>query len=104
MPFRSHRNAVVVPMMSHDDPETLAAGSFHNRTRITAGTACGCYGCVSVFQGRDIKHWTDEGMTARCPKCDADAVLPGMTSIPTLTGLRTYWFNPVSAEPARSVG
>lgn len=89
-------------MIAHDDPETLAAGSFHNRTRITDETACGCYACVSVFQGRDVNQWTDDGMTACCPKCGVDAVLPKVTSIPTLTGLRAYWFNPVSTEQARS--
>jgi hypothetical protein len=84
--------------MTSDDAETLGQASFHNRARMSAQTACGCYSCLTVFTGADIKHWTDDGATACCPVCDIDAVLPEVTNKSVLTDLRAYWFSAVPVE------
>jgi hypothetical protein len=59
--------------------------SYHNRGLITQSVACGCFYCLAIFSPNEIAEWTDEaetddetaiGLTALCPKCGTDSVLP----------------------------
>lgn len=86
--------------MTEHDAEVLGEASFHNRDRLAASTACGCYACLSTFKGSDIRRWTDDGMTACCPVCDTDAVLPDVTAKSVLSDLRAHWFATVPIERA----
>jgi hypothetical protein len=36
---------------------------------------CGCFYCLETFDGAEIRQWTDEGITALCPRCGIDSVL-----------------------------
>ncbi len=51
-----------------------------NKTKLQQGVA-GCYYCLSCFPVEHIKNWVNdrEGMTACCPYCTVDTVLPEQT-------------------------
>ena len=36
---------------------------------------CGCFYCLSIFDGVLINEWIDEGATALCPHCTVDSVI-----------------------------
>ena len=48
----------------------------YNRDAINESTLCGCFFCIHVFEPSEIESWTDDGLTALCPRCDIDSVLP----------------------------
>ncbi len=50
--------------------------SFKNRVAIAAGERCGCFHCCAEFASGEIAEWADDGMTALCPRCGIDAVIP----------------------------
>lgn len=35
-----------------------------------------CYHCLKFCRPQDIKEWVDKGLTALCPFCGIDAVVP----------------------------
>lgn len=37
---------------------------------------CGCYYCLSTFLYTEINCWIDNKMTALCPYCGIDSVIP----------------------------
>ena len=74
------------------DIEKASELSIYNRPRIKAGEVCGCYFCLTVFDGGEIHEWMDDGKTACCPRCDVDAVLPGVDDIDALTAAHERWF------------
>ncbi len=78
--------------MNDIEAKALANGSWRNRSRIKAGMACGCFYCLAAFPSDDITLWADDGMTALCPRCGIDAVLPGVTDIVTLQDLHACRF------------
>lgn len=90
-------------------------GSWHNRSRLTPGTACGCFYCEAVFAADEIQQWVDDDLTALCPRCGIDSVLAGMTDARTLHDLHESRFseapvpsdaewNDASPAPRRSSG
>jgi hypothetical protein len=74
------------------DYRTAATMSYRNKSRIEADTPCGCYFCLTEFKGADVEDWTDDGETALCPRCDIDAVLPGVTEQDNLQAAHIHWF------------
>jgi hypothetical protein len=64
-----------------------------NRSKIKDDTQCGCYQCLSVIPGREIREWTDNSKTAICPKCGVDSLIPGMTDETYLKEANAYWFH-----------
>lgn len=70
---------------------TLAT-STRNREAIRPGVQCGCYFCLTVFDGGTVKEWADGGETALCPRCGIDAVLSGETDIDVLSTLHERGF------------
>ena len=74
------------------NPEDAANESSHNHAAIDNGIPCGCYFCLSVFDGGEISKWTDEGTTAVCPICGVDAVLPGVTDMEILGAAMERFF------------
>ncbi len=80
--------------------------SFRNKKKIESGTLCGCYFCLTNFEGHEITDWGDAGETALCPRCDMDSVLPSVTDIQVLLDACKHWFTakaPADSSPKVSV-
>ena len=61
--------------------ETLHNLSFKNKEACEASKTCACFHCLAFFSPQEISEWVEEkrsggGLTAICPKCGIDAVLP----------------------------
>lgn len=78
-----------------------------NRERLERSERAGCFYCVAIFSPTEIRDWIperatdgsddlDEGVTALCPHCGIDSVLPSNAPIeisaPVLTQMRHHWF------------
>lgn len=56
----------------------------------------GCFYCENTFSPSEIKEHIDAGVTALCPRCGIDAVLPSasVNLTPTLlAAMNDYWFH-----------
>lgn len=53
-----------------------------------------CFCCFKQFLFSDIVNWWDKGMTAVCPRCGVDSVLPAIPGITdeVLWAMEHYWF------------
>lgn len=71
----------------------------HNKRLITKSTLCCCFQCETIFTASEIREWCDEGqyegVTAVCPKCGVDSVIPIDTLI---RELHDYWFQPMYTQ------
>ena len=70
-----------------------------NKKAIEASKTCACFYCLKTFSPKDIKEWTDGGLTAICP-CMIDSVLPSSSGLPIgdqtfLEEMHEFWFGPV---------
>ena len=77
--------------MPHTNAELDAIWLFCHRHRlqVEASDRCGCFSCSAIFTNGEIREWMDEPdqahrglsaarqVTAVCPRCGIDAVLPG---------------------------
>lgn len=75
---------------------TLSIGHRH---LVAASRQCGCFYCCTIFPPTEITEWVDgdedAGVTALCPRCGIDAVLPDPPIEVTLEFLRlmnSAWF------------
>lgn len=50
--------------------------SFENKHWLEHTNKCGCIYCQKIFSPDKIKDWTDQGMTAVCPYCGIDSIIP----------------------------
>lgn len=50
--------------------------SMYNRNQLLSTDSSGCFYCLEVFSSTEIKDWTDSHMTAICPRCGVDSVVP----------------------------
>lgn len=73
--------------------------SINHRRHIETSKLCGCFSCLAIFFPTDITDWIEEptgGGTARCPRCDVDAVIGSASGFPItkefLGAMRQYWF------------
>lgn len=74
----------------------------HEAARFNKGISkCACFYCLKVFSPSEIEEWCpelDEGeeMTAICPYCGIDAILPESAGYPLtdefLGAMRERWF------------
>jgi hypothetical protein len=60
--------------------------SSRHRAEIERSARCGCFYCLSIFAPWEIMDWVDgedkdSGVTALCPRCGIDAVLPELPSL-----------------------
>jgi hypothetical protein len=53
--------------------------------------AC-CFYCIEAISFDKITEWTDCGLTAICPKCHVDAVLPGIYRVGILEQMHKRYF------------
>lgn len=64
-----------------------------NKEAIEKIEQCTCYHCLARFETSQIKEWCDEGLTAICPFCNVDSVLPGVEyQEDFLIESNNYWF------------
>ena len=63
--------------------------------------ACGCFNCITVFNGRDIKNTKTEKYgvhTALCPNCGNNTVLPGVEDKEILKSMNLYFLTPINQK------
>ncbi len=81
--------------------EVLAAHvwSSHHKTEVDKSEVCGCFKCLALFRPSEVAEWCDAGLTALCPRCGIDAVLPSASGVSLkpefLKEMQAYWFGPV---------
>lgn len=67
--------------------------SINNKDQIKRFKQCGCYYCQTSFDSSEISEWIDIGLTACCPNCGVDSVLPGITNKRVLKSGNKFWFS-----------
>lgn len=89
------------------DLESIHRFSSRNRELLARSEHAGCFYCQALFNPSEIKDWVDGrqvesgdsegGVTALCPHCGIDAVLPSAASITLsavlLAEMRDHFFN-----------
>lgn len=82
--------------LSHADLESLHQCSTGHRDLLVGAPRAGCFHCGAIFAPSDIVEWIDGDLTALCPRCGIDAVLPETTPIAldaaVLEAMRLCWF------------
>jgi hypothetical protein len=93
-------------MLDRPDLESIHRFSDHHRELLERSDRAGCFYCRRIFDPREIKEWVDgdqtesgdldDGVTALCPECGIDAVLPSAAPIKLnvvlLAEMHRYWF------------
>lgn len=77
--------------MNRADRESIHKFCTRNRDLLARSSRAGCFYCEVIFDPSEIKDWIDgrqvesgrleNGVTALCPRCGIDAVLPGAAPI-----------------------
>ena len=94
-------------MLNRVDLESIHRYSDHHRELMEQSRQAGCFYCGALFAPSEIKDWIDgpqvvtgettDGVTALCPRCGIDAVLPSAAPIQLgpdlLAQMRGYWFD-----------
>ena len=93
-------------MRCHADLESLHRFSSRHRDLLARSAQAGCFFCLALFAPAEITDWVDgpadiagdtaEGVTALCPRCGIDAVLPAAAVAlepGLLVEMRQYWFD-----------
>lgn len=62
---------------------TLYKSTRFHRYEVFHSEHCACFSCEQTFNPREIMEWTDQNMTALCPHCHMDAVVPSYNGTPT---------------------
>ena len=104
-------------MLNSADRESIHKYCTVNRELLERSERAGCFYCEQIFAPSEISEWVDgpyietgsmdDGVTALCPRCGIDAVLPSAAPIPLNAGLladmRQAWFGGMSRQPDRAV-
>lgn len=76
--------------------EDASEYSINNAAQIKQAQIAGCYYCKSIYSAVQISEYVDDGLTALCPKCGIDSVLPDTApfdlTVETLARLKRIWF------------
>ena len=76
--------------------EKLHAYSSHNKDLVAVSQTCYCFYCLQSSDARNVTTYTDDGQTAVCPHCHAEALLPDSIDDPItpqiLSVMHEYWF------------
>ncbi|HEX6049454.1 MAG TPA: hypothetical protein VFZ21_09300 [Gemmatimonadaceae bacterium] len=87
------------------DLESIHRFSDHHRELLARSERAGCFYCRRMYDPREITEWIDGpqfesagGVTALCPRCGIDAVLPSAMPVPLtaelLAEMHSQWFQP----------
>ena len=93
-------------MRSRADLESIHRYSSRHRHLFPTSAMVGCFYCLATFEPGEVQDWidgdqlttgdTEDGITALCPRCGIDAVLPSAAPIrfdgTLLTEMHSYWF------------
>jgi hypothetical protein len=93
-------------MRSRADLESIHRYSSRHRELLAVSEFAGCFYCKSRFRPDEVADWVDgrqpetgnleDGVTALCPRCGIDAVLPSAAPIrwddSLLDEMHRYWF------------
>ena len=93
-------------MLNRADLESIHKFCGHHRDLLIRSDRAGCFYCGAMFSPEEITDWIDDkqvdtgnlddGMTALCPRCGIDAVLPSAAPIALsegiLTAMHRHWF------------
>ena len=92
-------------MRDESDFDSLHRFSFKNKELLAKSESAGCFYCRTIFPASDIRKWVDGepgseklhgGLTALCPRCGIDAVLPSAAPIELtedlLAEMNEHWF------------
>jgi hypothetical protein len=93
-------------MRDRADLESIHPFSDHHRDALAQSDQAGCFYCQAFFHTSEITDWADEPrdaegefddeVTALCPRCGIDAVLPSAAPIKLdaelLAEMHRYWF------------
>lgn len=88
------------------DPRLLTAHKLCTRNREALGKSerAGCFYCLSTFAPSEIEEWLDKEVTALCPRCGIDSVLPETDTYPLdelfLRELQGFWFGEPEGDGA----
>jgi hypothetical protein len=79
------------------DFQAARRSSSRHRGFVEQSDLCGCFYCIQVFPPSEIRVGADsDGVTAICPKCGIDPVLPGAAGFPLsrafLSNMNRHWF------------
>lgn len=94
-------------VLNRADLESIHRYCNQNRELLERSERAGCFYCEQLFSAAAITNWvdgpqvetgsTDDGVTALCPHCGIDAVLPSAAPIPlnaeVLAEMRHHWFD-----------
>ena len=93
--------------LNRADLESIHKFSDHHRELLERSERAGCFYCGEVFDPTEITDWIDgrqvetgsldDGVTALCPRCGIDAVLPSAAPIKLdsdlLAQMRSHFFD-----------
>jgi hypothetical protein len=93
-------------VLNRADLESIHKYSNHHRELLARSDRAGCFYCEAMFAPSEIVDWvdgpqletgsTDDGVTALCPRCGIDAVLPSAAPISltaeVLAAMHYHWF------------
>jgi hypothetical protein len=93
-------------MRSSVDLESVHRFCTNNRELLAHSDRAGCFYCQAIIEAHEIEDWVDgaqvetgeltDGVTALCPRCGIDAVLPSAAPIkldaPLLSEMHRSWF------------
>lgn len=65
------------------DTAALHKAARQHRFEVFHSDHCACFACGKTFLPQQIVEWTDKNMTALCPFCKMDSVLPSYNGTPT---------------------
>ncbi len=94
-------------VLNEADLRSMHRFTVRHRDMLATSEWAGCFYCQRMFPPNEIEMWidgrqpetgdTDDGVTALCPYCGIDAVLPSAAPIPltadVLAQMRTFWFD-----------
>jgi hypothetical protein len=89
--------------------------SSSNRQLVLASDRCGCFHCLAIFPPAEITGWISElapkvgrlkrGVTALCPRCGIDSVLPEAAGFPltptSLQATQARWHRSTTGQAGR---
>jgi hypothetical protein len=93
-------------VLNQADLRSIHRYSSNHRDLLTRSERAACFSCGAVFSPAEIERWIDSpqdddteregGITALCPRCGIDAVLPSAAPVdltPALIAeMRRFWF------------